>query len=136
MTFATFADWATVAGLCATIWVLWVTIGLKRSFLNRARLPEIRTDLEKFSTQLLKAIQASSSDDTLAACAKIHAALESTKVKLEKTERKRVSSLLKRIDAIRASFPFDPDPAKSIYTDLIGTIEMIKNVEKDVSWRP
>lgn len=135
MTLASFADWVTVVGFLATLWVLYVTTSLRRSVLSRARIPEIRSDLEKLGGNLLKAMQAEKSDDIESSCSRIHSALEAATGKTAGTNKKRISALTKKIEATKRGRNFDIESIKPIYSDLVGITEMLKNIEKDVSWR-
>ena len=136
MTLAQIADWATIAGLLATMWVLWATMNLRKTFLYRARLPELRSQLEKLSKDLLKASQSDDSNDAHSICSKIHAALESTQNKLRKSDRPRVSKMIDTMNTAINVGKFTTEEIKPIYSELTGITEMLKHVEKDVSWRP
>ena len=76
------ADVLTVAGFIATFWVLCLTLTLSSKFLRRARLPQIKTELEGMSSELLISM---TNDDAIGiggVLARLNASLESIGSKL------------------------------------------------------
>ncbi|WP_137191216.1 hypothetical protein [Stenotrophomonas rhizophila] len=129
------ADWVTLAGFLLTVWVLIETFGLKKTFLSRARIPELRKDLRSVSVELLQAIGKDVPGEIAALCARAEAMLVSTKTKVDGEHKKRIAKLLKDIAKVRSGNVFSVEIMKPIYDELVGVTEMLINLEKDISWR-
>lgn len=136
LTFSLLADVVTLVSAVATGWVLWETFGLKGRMLNRARVPELRADLGRLSGDLLKAIQARNEEDIASSLAKIHSTLNSTSQRLSGENRRKVEVLIFSIESARQSIALESLTLRSLYAELMGVVEMLKNLEKDASWRP
>lgn len=128
------ADWLGILGFIVTARVWWVTRGLSKAFLSRARIPEIRTDLSKQSAELLKAIQGNNLDDIGGIYSRMESSLESARSKVGFLKRGGINALKKSIKTARQGNGYDVAQVRPIYDELLGIIEFLKNVEKDVSW--
>lgn len=134
LTLGEVADWVGIVGFLLTIRVWWVTRGLSKVFLNRARIPEIRGDLTKLSSELLKAIQTRGPDDIGNIYSRIESSLDAAAGKVSFWRRGSLKDLRIKVKGLRQSGAFSIEEVKPVYDELLGVVEMLRNIEKDVAW--
>jgi len=125
------ADVLTVAGFIATFWVLCLTLTLSSKFLRRARLPQIKKELEGMSSELLISM---TNDDAIGiggVLARLNASLESIGSKLPYRKRKSIRSLRKRIKFVTKKNMLTLNSTKGVYTELLGVIQFLQGLEDD-----
>ncbi|HGM7297121.1 hypothetical protein [Stenotrophomonas maltophilia] len=125
------ADILTVVGFLVTLRVWHVTGSLSKKFLRRARLPQIRKELETRSSDLLIAMTRKDAMEIGGIMAKVGASLESVGDKLPSRKTKTIRSLQKRVKLVVERSEFDELLTKSIYVELLGVIQHLKGLEED-----
>ena len=128
------ADVLSVFGFGITCWVAFVTTRLRNEFLSRVRLPELHADLEKYSGELITAMNSKDNVTTLSVCAKIQATLETLKQKLDKKHRSRADWLLEKLSNVAASRNATSASIQPIYDGIIGLLELMSQLQKDANW--
>lgn len=125
------ADVLTVFGFLVTLRVWHVTGTLSKKFLRRARLPQIRKELEARSSDLLIAMTRQDAMEIGGILARVGASLESIGDKLPNRKIKSIRSLQKRVSFLVEKNSLDKDLTKSIYVELLGVIQYLKGLEED-----
>lgn len=86
----------TIFGFIITLLLLQEAKEIRKSFIRKARIPEIVTDLERISKELIRNLQ-SSQDGVRAAHENIHRAiglLESIESKLSETDKIKIKTFI------------------------------------------
>lgn len=134
----------TIAGFILTIWLLIITGSIRRSFMSKARLPEIIEDLkvsfEKLSEHLK--VKDWSTEKVYAATelSKIRALLENAADKLPDIEKKKCNIVIKKMTKKRWLFirmslsVLEEEQAWELYVDLNGIITVLTQFEQDSKW--
>lgn len=125
------ADILTVASFIATLWVLYLTRTLSKKFLRRARLPQIKKELEGMSGELLMSMTSNDPIGIAGVFARLDASLESIGGKLPYGKRKAIRLLQKRIKYVTKKQMFIFESAKGVYTELLGVIQFLQGLEDD-----
>lgn len=138
----TFGSAASIIGLIVTIFLLIEARSIRRSFLRRARLPELNKDLAKASSEISAHIKAWENDNEPALETFLHAKalLENIKKKLPDDERKMVESYLDRLQPKRFWFKkreisdLNREEAFQLYSELNGLVTSLRELAKDNTW--
>lgn len=128
------ADALSIVGFGITCWVLLVTRALRNDFLNRVRIPEIRADLERYSGELISAMNARDGAATLAVCSRTHATLEMLKMKISSGHRPRVEQLLSKLENVLVTRNATSVTVQPVYDGILGLIELMSQLQKDSNW--
>jgi len=125
------ADILTVVGFLVTLRVWHVTGTLSKKFLRRARLPQIKKDLEDMSSELLIAMTKKDGIGPGGVLARLDASLESIGGKLPYRKAKVIRGLRKRIKVVRDKPMVDIYLTKGVYNELLGVIQYLSELESD-----
>ena len=128
------ADTLSILGFGITCWVLWVTTRLRKEFLNRVRLPEMHADLERYSGELITAMNVRDKATTLTVCSKTQVALEMLKLKIEKKHHLRIEQLLAKINDVLATRDATSAKVRPVYDGILGLLELMSQLQKDANW--
>jgi hypothetical protein len=138
------ADVASLVGLIGT-GVVWVqTRDIRKSILTYTRVPESRATLNRMAEQLLPFLTGwpKLENEASVLLARVEAALTNLLPKLPTIQRKSVSKLLARLPRTQDSWKFwVPDKPRTaddmweIYSGLMGTVEMLDQLSKDIQRR-
>ena len=133
---------ASILGLLLTIFILLEARKIRKSFILRARLPQLIRDLTTSTSQLSEHLKILEEDKqpALKSLAEVKALLDNISSKLPAEEKKKVESYLLRLRP--RSFYFfrstvtdlDEDSAWVLYTELSGLVMALKQLEKDSRW--
>jgi hypothetical protein len=140
-----FGDVASVAGFFITVGVLLKVRSIERSFIFKARLPDLLKELKKTSANLLDTLQREEdlSRDSEKELARLSALLKSVSSKVKKSQRAEVNVLLRLSRGTDAPWPiwrFVPIRALSkeqvwtVYNQTEGLIESLKQAMQDSKW--
>ena len=132
--YSTTADTLSILGFGITFWVLWVTTRLRKEFLNRVRLPEMHADLERYSGELITAMNARDSATTLTVCSKTQATLEMLKLKIENKHNPRIDQLLAKLSHVLATRNATIATVQPVYDGILGLLELMSQLQKDANW--
>jgi hypothetical protein len=136
---------ASLVGLLISIAVLGQTKEIKRSFVLRARLPELSTDLKAISSELLKSLENAVADaqGSDAPILRLKSLLINLMPKVDGSQRKMARDLLKKCGGIRYRLLFwqsekrttlSNDKLWEIYGDTQGILEALVQARKDSKW--
>jgi len=134
LTLSTVADVLGIVGFVITLFVWRLTGKLSKKFLRRARVPQLRGDLSQLSSELLIAMKPRNIDDVGGVLSRIESSLDSAAGKISFWSRGDIKRLRKRIKAVRLENVYEVSRIRPIYNEVLGVIEVLKNIEKDNSW--
>lgn len=135
-------DWLTttssissIIGLIITIFLFIEARKIRAAFIRRARLPELNHDLAKMTSEVSKNLKNWNTDKApaLESFSKVKALLENIKSKLPAEEKKKVSSLLSKIERANISTMTD-NSVWLLYAELSGLVTSIEQIIKDSKW--
>lgn len=136
------ASICSIVGLFVTIFLYIEAKEIRKSFLRRARLPEVNKELTKISSQISNQLKNWSTDKgpALESFAKAKAILESTKPKLPAEKKIKVETLLRKLSPKKyyifniSLSDLSEILAWDIYTELSGVIMHLDQLSKDSKW--
>lgn len=137
------ADVSSILSFLGTLVVWWQVRSIKRSFLQRARLPELSKELSRISKALLEVLR-DPSRTFGKEVARLIAVLFSLTTKTERIERDLVTGLLIKCGVRHPRWALwktiDPLPltrvrAWEIYEESEGLIESLTQSQKDLEWK-
>ncbi|WP_049424428.1 hypothetical protein [Stenotrophomonas maltophilia] len=134
LTLSTVADVLGIVGFVITLFVWRLTGKLSKKFLRRARVPQLRGDLSQLSSELLIAMKPRNIDDVGGVLSRIESSLDSAAGKISFWSRGDIKRLRKRIKAVRLENVYEVSRIRPIHNEVLGVIEVLKNIEKDNSW--
>ena len=137
----TFGSAASIIGLIVTIFLFVEARSIRKSFLRRARLPELNKDLAKAASKISVHIKTWESDNeaTLEEFSHAKALLENIKKKLPDEERKMVERYLNRLQPKglfkkREISDLNREEAFQLYSELTGLVTSLRELAKDNTW--
>lgn len=132
------ADIATLAGVLVTVSVWIQTRAIKKSFVSKARLPELSKSLREICAKLLENLQ-----EPDAAVARLDGLLISILPKVDRPQRRIVLSLRKKCrQRANGPFPWAASGKRSLsesevwalYTEAQGLLEALSQAVRDSKW--
>lgn len=129
-----------VFGFLITVYVMIEVRSIKRSFLSRARLPELVRDLEKAGSALNASLDGwpLRRNDARSQIKIAASLLHSATSILPKEERRIASAANEKLRAAAERFDrpeFEQaDPVWDLYSDVQSTITSLKQVSKNLKW--
>lgn len=138
----TFGSVASIIGLIVTIFLFIEARSIRKSFLRRARLPELNKDLAKAASEISVHIKAweINKEPALEKFSHAKALLENIKKKLPEDERRMVEEYLIRLQPNRLFFKkreisdLNRDEAFQLYSELTGLVTSLRELAKDNTW--
>ena len=138
----TFGSAASIIGLIVTIFLFVEARSIRKSFLRRARLPELNKDLAKAASEISVHIKTWEGDNEPALEKFLHAKalLENIKKKLPDDERKMVERYLNRLQPKGLLFKkreisdLNREEAFQLYSELNGLVTSLRELAKDNTW--
>lgn len=137
----TFGAVASIIGLIVTIFLFIEARSIRKSFLRRARLPELNKDLAKAASEISVHIKTWESDNEPALEKFLHAKalLKNIKKKLPDDERKMVEKYLSRLQPKwffkkREISDLNREEAFQLYSELNGLVTSLRELAKDNTW--
>lgn len=138
----TYGSMASIVGLIVTIFLFIEARSIRKSFLRRARLPELNKDLAKAASKISVHIKTweSNNEPVLEEFLHAKALLENIKKKLPDDERKMVERYLKRLQAKgflsrkREISDLNREEAFQLYSELNGLVTSLCELAKDNTW--
>lgn len=125
----------TIIGFIITLLLLHEAKEIRKSFIRKARIPEIVTDLERISKELITHLQ-NSQDGIRAAHESVHRAiglLESIESKLSESDKVKVNAFISNTKkAIGGTL--NEDGYWDIYSNLSAITTYLQQLAKDVRW--
>ncbi|EMR0601747.1 TPA: hypothetical protein ACKPYB_001206 [Stenotrophomonas maltophilia] len=134
LTLSTVADVLGIVGFIVTLFVWRLTGKLSKKFLRRARVPQLRGDLSQLSSELLIAMKPKNIDDVGGILSRIESSLDSAAGKISFWSRGDIRRLRKKIKVVRLENVYEVSRIRPIHNEVLGVIEVLKNIEKDNSW--
>lgn len=137
------ADVLSIVSFGLTIWVLFETHSLRRSFALRGRVPELKRSLTSSAKKLptLLSRWPQSRNETLAIIASARAVLENLLIKLPRRERTAVQRLVREMRGRRISLinyvpisSYTEDDMWNIFAGLQEVIASLEQRERDATW--
>jgi hypothetical protein len=128
------ADSASVLGLLVSVYVLLEVTTLKRRFLCKARLPQLKNAISKHAARISEKLNnfddcAHELDAELSRCV---ASLTSLKYKTDRETKNMTKALEKKIR--RRDYPLQKDQVWSIYNDIQGLAARLGHLHEDMKW--
>lgn len=130
----TVADVVGILGFIATLFIWYLTGKLSRKFVRRARVPQLRGDLSQLSGELLIALKPRNIDDVGGVLSRIESSLDSAADKVSFWSRGDIKRLRKKIKVVRTENVYEVSRIRPLHNELLGVIEVLRNIEKDNSW--
>ena len=125
----------TIGGFIITLLLLREAKEIRKSFIRKARIPEIVTDLERISKELIAHLQ-NSQEGIRAAHESVHRAiglLESIESKLSESDKTKVNEFIRNTKkAIGGTI--DENGYWAIYSSLSAITTYLQQLAKDVRW--
>jgi hypothetical protein len=136
---------ASLVGLFISIAVLGQTKEIRRSFVLRARLPELSTDLKAISSELVKSLENAAADaqGSDAPILRLRSLLINLIPKVDGSQRKMARDLLKKCGGIHDRLFFWQSETRTIlsneklwevYGATQGLLEALNQARKDSKW--
>lgn len=133
---------SSILGLIVTFFLFIEARKIQKSFLRKARLPEVNKELMKLASLLSERLKKWETDKTSAieVFSTIKALLENIKPKLPSEEKKKVESYLIQLHPKKYLFidcslsQLSEDEAWERYTDLSGLVTTLQQLAKDSKW--
>lgn len=138
----TIGSWASIIGLVVTIFLFIEARSIQKSFLRRARLPELNRDLAKATSEISVHIKTweNNKEPALEKFSHARALLENIKKKLPEDERKLVENYLNKLQPKRSLLKkreisdLNRDEAFKLYSELNGVVTSLRELAKDNTW--
>lgn len=138
----TFGSVASIIGLIVAIFLFIEARSIRKSFLRRARLPELNKDLAKAASEISVHIKIweSNKEPALEKFSHAKALLENIRKKLPEDERRMVEKYLTQLQPKRLWFKkreisdLDRDEAFQLYSELNGLVTSLRELAKDNTW--
>lgn len=136
------ASICSIIGLCISIYLLFAIKFIKKSFLRRARLPDVIKELTSVNKGLYNNLK-DWENESLHGIEKLKISiglLENLKPKLPVTEKKLVSQYLKKVKPTKYLFfankinNLESEAAWDLYSDLSGLITSLDQLKEDSRW--
>lgn len=136
------ASFSSILGLVISVFVLIEAKKIRKSFLRRARLPEIMKELTEANNGLSKHLK-NWNDGKRFGIEQLSIAkglLENLEEKLPDKERKKVRIFCRKLETKKFLFftipitNVDEDQAWELYTQLTGLITSLEQLSKDSKW--
>lgn len=139
------ASISSIIGLLITIWVLRETKNIRKSFLTKARLPDVIKELECIATNLSKTIPewATNKQDTLTEISRCMSILKNIEPKLTASIKKDVATILEEFQRKKSITNFwtkksiselSIDEIWHLYSQLQFVLEGLKQKKHDMRW--
>lgn len=133
---------ASIIGLVVTIFLFIEARSIKKSFLRRARLPELNKDLAKVTSEISVHIKSweSNKEPALEKFSHAKALLENIKKKLPEDERRMVEKYLIQLQPKRLLVKkreiseLNREEAFKLYSELNGLVASLRELAKDNAW--
>lgn len=133
---------ASIIGLIVTIFLFIEARSIRKSFLRRARLPELNKDLAKATSEISVHIKSweSNKEPALERFSHAKALLENIKKKLPEDERRMVEEYLNQLQPKgllskkREISDLNRDEAFKLYSGLHGLVTSLRELAKDNAW--
>lgn len=133
---------ASIIGLIVTIFIFIEARSIRKSFLRKARLPELNKDLAKAASEISVHIKTweSNKEPALEKFSHAKALLENIRKKLPENERRIVERYLTRFRPKRFLFKkreisdLNRDEAFQLYSELNGLVTSLRELAKDNAW--
>lgn len=133
---------ASILGLVVTIFLFIEARSIQKSFLRRARLPELNKDLAKATSEISVHIKSweSNKEPVLERFSQVKALLENIKKKLPEDERKMVEKYLIKLRPKRFLLQnreiseLNREKAFQLYSELNGLLTSLRELAKDNTW--
>ena len=133
---------SSIIGLGFTFFLFMEARWIRKSFIRRARLPELNKELRRTTSDLSENLKVWSNDKNRAiqSFSKVKALLENIKPKLPIDERKKVVAYLSKLQQRRLFFikksmaDLSEDSAWKLYTELSGLVTSLEQLAKDSKW--
>lgn len=134
---------ASILSFFISIYVLVELRQIRQYFLFRVRIPSLLRALQSYASGMSRGLNnfEGSRQEIETMLARCESTLRSLSPKLSRVEKRTVKRLTKSIRSFRQSSwwhekkEFDLEQAWSIYNDLQGVIEIVKNLAADLEWR-
>ena len=139
----TLGSLASIIGLAITILVLNEAKNIRRSFVQKIRIPEAYKTLSEISNILSKLISLwpKEKQEILKELARIRSILLNLKSKLDGDDKKQAENLIRKLGyknffwSRQDLSKLNKDDLWNIYSELIAIIESLKQTDKDIRWR-
>jgi hypothetical protein len=133
---------ASIIGLVVTIFLFIEARSIQKSFLRRARLPELNKDLAKAASEISVHIKnwESNKEPVLERFSHAKALLENIKKKLPEDERRMVEKYLIKLQPKRIFLKkreiseLSREEAFRLYSELHGLVTSLRELAKDNTW--
>lgn len=131
-------EWLSALGFLMTAYVTYGLHSIRKSFLSRARLPDLTKGMEKSCSQLSSLLNSWSDHNAtlfIQELKKVAALMESAKAILNRQDavnlRKSLKKIQSGIDAARIS----KDDGWNLYGDIQGCISSLEQVQQNLQWQ-
>lgn len=128
----------SILGFFLTYVVYRAVSDVKKSFQQKARLPEIVKDLSKSGSEISKALSSSPIDE-MTAKTEIKAAASIIRMTLKllpSEQKKELNGVLKKISnkVVKATVPANTDALWEAYTDIQFSVKVLNQAIKNLKW--
>ena len=139
---STLGSISSILGFVVTVFLFIEARKIHKSFLRRARLPELNRELARATSQVSKHLKGWSKNKkpALEAFSNVKALLENVKRKVPAEEKKKVVAYLSRLQPRkyflikRKIAELNEESAWELYTELSGLITSLEQLAKDSKW--
>jgi len=134
---------ASIVGLLITLLILNEAKKIRRSFLQKIRIPEAYKTLSEISRLLSTLISAwpGEKQQILKELARIRSILLNLKSKLDGDDKRQAESLIRKLGYKKLFYrrqdlsKLNKDDLWNIYSELIAIVELLKQTNNDIKWR-
>ena len=137
-----FSAISSIIGLGVTIFLLVEARAIRKSFLRRARLPNVTRELSELTSEISSRLKNWSGDEkpVIESFARIKGLLENLKPKLPTEQQKQVDDFLRKLQPrkyllLKAGLSeLSEDKAWSLYADLNTVVTSLAQLVEDSRW--
>jgi hypothetical protein len=134
---------ASIIGLFITLLILNEAKNIRRSFVQKIRIPEAYKTLSEISSLLSKLISSwpEEKQEILKELARIRSILLNLKSKLDGDDKRQTVNLIRKLGYKRFFWrrqdlsKLNKNELWDIYSELIAIVESLKQTNKDIKWR-
>ena len=123
---------SSVIGLVVTVFLFIEAREIKKSFIRKARLPDLNNELNSISSKLNDILNNWDKKDFMVELGKLRGMLEQGKAKLHNDDKEAVGSLLKSLEVVNSEL--SEDQAWELYTNFQYVTSRLQQTEKDSKW--
>lgn len=126
---------ASIIGFIVTCFLLWEARKIRDSFIKRARIPEIVSDLENIAKEFFEHLKSFKTErrNVQEKAEKAVGLLEGVIPKMDDGQKKKIEEFILASRGLHGT-NFNEDDCWKVYSQLSGLVVYLQQIEKDTKW--